>query len=344
MHSIVASLKRIARMIVALNDVEFNRFNSIFNENLHAMSVDVRAVQQASLREILKSVEDTKIYNYVPSNTRDKFAEYVKGVLFKARRMIDDFIGTGIWNLGNAVSIYNLCAGIKDGLSEMFDGSFIWEYCTILGEFVDYFEAFNKSAQQYMDSSMETATNSAFNYEVENLMKMIDVGFGRELRYGINNFKTDMKRVLEKFKEAGVSEIRGGKEKNEIEGICAHGNTSSFTNPASVFYNVLVPENPPMDKESWERISESFERRYRGPILQLLGRMVNAIERFLQRHDKNYSAIGGNASTGYYDDAHKLYSNLVNWYAQLLRVTSNIIDLKFLDETFSTMKAELDKI
>lgn len=360
-YVVVASRRaeRIARMITALNDVDFNRFKAIFDGMLRETSVDVSSVQKANARDF--GIAAAKVYaeearSSGESLTTDEymkfvreasafFAEKVRPILSK----IDDFMRERTWNIAKASDIYMMIDAFSNGWYD-----FVNMPSRLMLNISDYMGAFKQSAEKYMYASSSNIRESGFENKLWEFQFYLEEGIAEKLKKDYERFQDDVKTQIEHLKNAQSAEQKGDitgmwKEMADFDdkfsSMRSFSNFTSRDNLYKVFFNLFIGERMSAsafyDINKWTRMQQLFRKRF-FIIPSCIEKMQNAISRFLSRHSKENDAT--DIDVLYREDAIKCYNSIASDYVNIVQALGGSGVIFNLDYFMSGLKTAIDKM
>ncbi len=348
-------MMRRARMVTALDDLDFKRFKAIFDGILRRESVDVDAVGRCTGRDYaLASVKAQVDFDSGLSDS-DKAEIYkaafktwsddVRPVLAK----INGFMRGGTWSIMQANSIY--------GEVQAYEGkkrsSFV---LGVLGGVMlavdDYLKAFANAAETYLTSSFDTIDNSGFQEALEGLRHGVEGGI-ETLGEDFKQFSGRIKNGIESLRASAIAEAKGDTEgvyralsafDRNLDSMRAVG--TNFGGLFNVFFGYFIggSSNESMyDLNRWKQMSKEFKKRFE-VIPSALNGMLYAIDKFLREHGMGnvISGSGRDPRAMYRDDAIRCYDSLQSDYINIIRALGNSGVVFDLDEEMSALKVAID--
>lgn len=346
---------KIARMITALDDLDFKRFKAIFDGILRRESVDVEAVGRCTGRDY--AMASVRVQYELDSDLSDSDKAEIYKAAFKTwsddvrpvMAKINGFMRGGTWSIMQANAIY--------GEVQAYEGkkrnSFV---LGVLGGVMlavdDYLKAFANAAETYLTSCFDTIDNSGFQEALEGLRHEVEVGL-ENMGGAFREFAARIKNGIESLRVSEIAEAKGDTEgvyralsafDRNLDSMRAVG--TNFGGLFNVFFGYFIggSSNESMyDLNRWKQMSKEFKKRFE-VIPSALNGMLYAIDKFLREHgrDNVISGSGRDPRAMYRDDAIRCYDSLQSDYINIIRALGNSGVVFDLDAEFSALKTAID--
>ena len=356
MDRIAFQILKIARMITALDDLDFKRFKAIFDSILRNDSVDVEAVRKCSGRlYAAASVEAQQSVDSLGIGEEDKaviydealkvWADDVRPVISK----IEDFLRKGTWNIMEANSIWK---EISDYEAKKQTSFVLGVLGGVMLSVDDYLKAFGNAAETYLTTSFDNIDNSGFQEALESLRRSVE-GSIRGLGAECKEFADRIRSGIESLRSSELAEAKGDTRgvyramsefDRNLDSMRAVG--MNFGGLSNVFFNYFIgrASNESMyDLNRWKQMLKEFKKRF-DIIPSSFDSMLYAIDKFLMGHGKDnvVSGSGRDPRALYRDDAIRCYDSLQSDYINIIRALGNSGVVFDLDFEMSELKKAID--
>ena len=356
MNRIAFQLLKIARIITALDDLDFKRFKAIFDSILRNESVDVEAVgkcngklyseasvnAQQSVDSIGLSEEDK---SEIAKEALKVWSNDVRPILLK----IDDFMRKGTWNILEANSIWKEISVYESKKHTSF-------VLGILGGIMlsvdDYIKAFSNAAETYLTSSFESIDNSGFQEALEDTRQSIEGGI-RNLGAAYKEFSERLKSGIESLRSSEMADAKGDSVKvfKALSEFDKNLDTmrvlsANFGGLFNVFFNYFIGRSSNdalYDLNRWRKMLKEFKKRF-DIIPSSFNSMLYSIDKFLMRHGKDnvISGSGRDPKALYRDDAIRCYESLKSDYINIIRSLGDSGIVFDLDSEMSELERSIE--
>lgn len=363
MKKFVAKIIELAKLLVAVNDIEFGRFKRLFDQKMSQVSVDVNSVEKIKAQDLwsewLQGKED-QMYNSAGSDDEDAkdvvYGFYINWIQ-PVRSKISQFMSSRTWSIITANEIWNLIESQKNDFMEVMyfgnDGKAV-----LALEIRDYFENFQKAAQEYMENADALVSDSGFYSELLHIKKIMGELFGEKLYRAVDEVKYAFKRIIEaqnkilKTNSGWMQNIYDNEIKKILNEFAMRspvgGDDEAWQDYGYMFFMRMVgSQGEQYDVNTWKTLSKSFNSQFARPIIGCLDGIVNDINTFLARHHEDATGFAGrDKNARYVDEADELCEKLIGQYAELARLCkiSGIKIDSYIDEAFNELKRSRDTL
>lgn len=351
MKIIAEEIRRISKLITALDDVDFRRFKDVFDRILVEKSVDVGMVMGANVRDYVANVmadEDPDFpftdRSRVERQTIDIYEKKIRPIL----RKIGSFMSGRMWIIVKANDIYNDIYKLGDDY-DFNNSAFASVRTGVCKEVIDYFESFVKAANEYMDASASSPHKEEFELALGSILRYIG-GFGENLKVEYSDFEFCVKSAIEYLRAAYDAKDRGSRSLvngalSRFDALMENMRSKSAdygrglfsdTGLYNLFFNFFVRsrDDAAYDLRKWQNMLVEFRKRF-GIVPRCIDGIRDAIGRFYSKH-------AGGSMANYRDDAIRCYDEMLGDYSNLIRALGNSGVVFDIDEYMSKAKKALD--